>query len=67
MERFSDAGSTPAASTKWTLREHLLFQRRLCRDGVAVRSTKSVIVRNYSGYYAFSAVLIATFVVLILT
>lgn len=30
--------STPPASTRWTLHEHLLFQRRLCRKGVAVMS-----------------------------
>lgn len=37
-EVFSDGGSTPPASTRWTLHEHLLFQRRLCRKGVAVMS-----------------------------
>lgn len=26
------------SSTRWTLHEHLLFQRRLCREGVAVMS-----------------------------
>ena len=31
-------GSTPPASTRWTLHEHLLFQRRLRRQGVAVMS-----------------------------
>nr|DAZ26400.1 MAG TPA: hypothetical protein [Caudoviricetes sp.] len=30
--------STPIASTRWTLHEHLLFQRRLRRKGVAVMS-----------------------------
>ena len=30
-------GSSPFRSTRWTLHEHLLlFQRRLCRVGVAV-------------------------------
>ena len=38
MDAFSDGGSTPPASTRWTLHEHLLFQRRLCREGVAVMS-----------------------------
>ena len=31
-------GSNPFESTNWTLDEHLLFQRRLCRDGVALMS-----------------------------
>ena len=34
----SDRGSTPLSSTRWTLHEHLLFQRRLCCHGVAVMS-----------------------------
>lgn len=38
MAIFSDRGSTPLISTRWTLHEHLLFQRRLCRKGVAVMS-----------------------------
>ena len=41
MERFSDRGSIPLASTRWTLHEHLLFQRRLCRKGVAVMSKQN--------------------------
>ena len=41
MELFSDRGSTPLTSTRWTLHEHLLFQRRLCRKGVAVMSTQN--------------------------
>ena len=32
-------GSNPLGSTKRTLHEHLLFQRRLCYVGVAVMST----------------------------
>lgn len=32
-------GSNPLCSTRWTLHEHLLFQRRLCCHGVAVMST----------------------------
>lgn len=31
-------GSIPLISTRWTLHEHLLFQRRLCRKSVAVMS-----------------------------
>ena len=31
----------PPRSTRWTLHEHLLFQRRLCRKGVAVMSTQN--------------------------
>ena len=31
-------GSNPVCSTRWTLHEHLLFQRRLCRQGVAEMS-----------------------------
>ena len=31
-------GSIPLISTKQTLHEHLLFQRRLCRQGAAVMS-----------------------------
>lgn len=31
-------GSNPIRSTRWTLHEHLFFQRRLCREGVAVMS-----------------------------
>ena len=38
MFRKCMTGSTPPASTRWTLHEHLLFQRRLCRQGVAVMS-----------------------------
>ena len=33
-------GSNPLRSTKRPLREHLLFQRRLCNNGVAVMATK---------------------------
>ena len=36
----SDGGSIPLTSTKWTLHEHLLFQRRLCRKGLVVMPTK---------------------------
>ena len=36
MNAFSDGGSTPPASTKGVLHEHLLFSRRLRCDGVAV-------------------------------
>ena len=28
------------SGSRWTLDEHLLFQRRLCRDGVALMSKK---------------------------
>ena len=35
---FSDRSSTLLGSTRWTLHEHLLFQRRLCCHGVAVMS-----------------------------
>ena len=31
------SGSTPLISTKWPKDEHLLFQRRLCRNGVVLR------------------------------
>ena len=31
----------PLRSTRWTLHEHLLFQRRLCRKGVAVMSKQN--------------------------
>ena len=41
MDVFSDGSSTLPASTRWTLHEHLLFQRRLCRKGVAVMSTQN--------------------------
>ena len=41
MEGFSDGSSTLPASTRWTLHEHLLFQRRLCRKGVAVMSKQN--------------------------
>ena len=44
-EAFSDGGSTPPASTRWTLHEHLLFQRRLCRQGVAVMSKQKLRVK----------------------
>ena len=33
--------STPFESTRWTLDEHLLFQRRLCRIGVALMSKQT--------------------------
>ena len=45
MDAFSDGGSTPPASTKWTLHEHLFFQRRLCRKGVAVMSKQKTRVK----------------------
>ncbi len=32
MELFSDVGSIPTISTKQVLDEHLLFQRRICRQ-----------------------------------
>ena len=41
MEGFSDGSSTLPASTRWTLHEHLLFQRRLCRKSVAVMSKQN--------------------------
>ena len=34
-------GSIPFGSTRWTLHEHLLFQRRLRRKGVAVMSKQN--------------------------
>ena len=34
-------GSIPLISTKWTLHEHLLFQRQLCCKGVAVMSKQN--------------------------
>ena len=34
-------GSSPLSSTKWTIREHLFFQRRFCRKSVAVMSEQS--------------------------
>lgn len=37
MDVLSDAGSIPAGSTKSPKDEHLLFQRRLCRNGVVLR------------------------------
>ena len=37
----SDAGSTPAISTKCVLVEHLLFQRRLRRQGDALIRNKT--------------------------
>ena len=33
MNELSDRGSTPLASTRTVLDEHLLFLRRLCRKG----------------------------------
>lgn len=33
------------SSTRWTLHEHLLFQRRLCRQGVAVMSKQKLRVK----------------------
>src|SRR5699024_2855672 len=35
-------------STRWTLHEHLLFQRRLCRKGVAVMSKQKGPVAKYN-------------------
>ena len=43
MEVLSDGSSTLPASTNWTLDEHLLFQRRLRRDGVALMSKDDII------------------------
>ena len=37
MECLSDGGSIPPNSTKWPKDEHLLFQRRFCRNGVVLR------------------------------
>ncbi len=39
IKGFSDVGSIPTGSTKWTLHKHLLLQRRFCHRGVAVMST----------------------------
>jgi len=39
VDRFSDRGSIPLASTNQALDERLLFYGRLCRDGV-VRMSK---------------------------
>ena len=38
-------GSIPFGSTRWTLHEHLLFQRRLRRKGVAVMSKQKLRVK----------------------
>ena len=32
----------PPDSTKWTLHEHLFFQRRICHQGVAVMSKQKI-------------------------
>lgn len=58
MEGFSDGSSTLPASTRWTLHEHLLFQRRLCRQGVAVMSKQKARRARYlvpipPGFYVF--------------
>ena len=37
----SDRSSILLTSTRWTLHEHLLFQRRLCRKGAAVMSKRN--------------------------
>ena len=37
----SDEGSIPSTSTKWTLHEHFLLHRRICGNGVVVRSKES--------------------------
>ena len=52
-------GSNPFRSTRWTLHEHLLFQRRLCRKSVAADNPKQnqrVKVRCAltSGFYTHS-------------
>ena len=51
MEVFSDRGSTPLASTKGVLHEHLLFSRRFRRDGVVVipttRNTQSILMVDW--------------------
>ena len=43
-------GSIPLSSTKWPKGEHLLFQRRLCRNGVVLRVKESNwgVILNYS-------------------
>lgn len=43
-ERF---GFEKSCSTRWTLDEHLLFQRRLRRDGVALMSKRTAEVKVY--------------------
>ena len=61
MEMLSDGGSTPPASTRWTLDEHLLFQRRLCRDGVALMSKKKATQRQLAlGSFLFCYPIICT-------
>ena len=40
IEHLSGRSILPPLS-KWTLDEHLLFQRRLCRDGVALMSKRT--------------------------
>lgn len=40
VDRFSDASSTLAASTKWVLDEHLFFQRRFRREMFALIPNK---------------------------
>ena len=45
MDVFSDAGSTPAASTKRTLDEHLFFQRRFRRRGSVLMSKQKMRVK----------------------
>ena len=50
-------------STKWTLHEHLLFQRRLCRDGVAVGSKTE---KSGQGFEALAALLSISIFLLLL-
>ena len=45
MDMFSDGGSTPPASTKWTLDEHLFFQRRFRRRGSLLMSKQKMRVK----------------------
>lgn len=45
MDGFSDRSSTLLGSTRWTLDEHLLFQGRLCRIGVALMSKRTAEVK----------------------
>ena len=40
-----DQGSKVGTRSRWTLDEHLLFQRRLRRDGVALMSKRTAEVK----------------------
>ena len=59
MDRFSDRSSILLASTKWTLDEHLFFQRRFRRRSSILMSKQKMRVKVVKPWPSFFVLLVA--------